>query len=109
MTVSSFAKEAGFNCVCMPCPNREINGAYVGDLLSWVMGKAEPDNVWITIMSNLNIVAVSTLADISCIVLAENVAPDEEALAAAKVKGVNILSTNLSAYDAAVKTSVIIS
>lgn len=109
MTVSSFAKATDFRCICMPCPDREINGAYVGDLLSWVMGKAEPDNVWITIMSNLNIVAVSTLVDISCIVLAENVSPDEDALNAAKAKGVNILSTHLSAYDAAIKISELIS
>lgn len=109
MTVSSFAKESGFNCVCMPTPHRTINGAYVGDLLSWVMGKAEPDNVWITIMSNLNIVAVSTLVDVACVVLAENVTLDEGVLDIAKAKGVNVFSTSLSSYEAAIKISGIIS
>ena len=109
MTVANFARESEFNTVCLPSPDREIVGAYVGDLLSWVMGKAEPDNAWITIMSNINIVAVSTLVDVSCIILAENVLPDDDALDAAKAKGVNILSTGLSAYDAAIKISKLIS
>lgn len=105
MTAEVFAKKAGFKTVCMPSPYKEIDGVYIGDLLSWVMGKAEQGNVWITIMSNINTIAVATLADISCILLAENVLPDENALEAAKTKGVNILSTSLSAYDAAIKIS----
>lgn len=108
MTVESFAKNAGFKVLCMPSPEREIEGAYIGDLLSWVMGNASTGNVWITIMSNINIVAVATLVDASCIILAEDVTPDEDALNAAKAKGVNILSTPLSAYDAAIKLSEII-
>ena len=105
MTVESLVKEVGLSVVCMPSPEREVNGAYVGDLLSWVMGKAEPDNVWITIMSNINIVAVASLVDVSCIVLAENVTPDEDAKKAAEAKGINILSTPLSAYNVAIKIS----
>ena len=108
MTVEAFAKETGFNIVCLPSPEREIDGAYVGDLLSWVMGNADSGNVWITIMSNINIVAVATLTDASCIVLAEGVMPDSDALATAEAKGINILSTNLSAYEAAIRTSPLI-
>ena len=85
----------------MPCPDKEISGAYIGDLLSWVMGRAESGNAWITIMSNINTVAVATLTDASCIILAENVVPDANALEAAVAKEVNILSTPLPAYEAA--------
>ena len=109
MTVESLVKEIGLSVVCMPSPEREVNGAYVGDLLSWVMGKAEPDNVWITIMSNINIVAVASLVDVSCVVLAEGVNPDEDALNAALAKGINILSTPQSAYSIAVAISGVIS
>ena len=108
MTVEAFARESGFKVVCMPSPDKEIDGAYVGDLLSWVMGKANSGNLWITIMSNVNIVAVATLADISCIILAEGVNPDADALKVAQEKGVNILSTDESAYLASVKTAEII-
>ena len=101
MTAEAFAKKTGFKTVCIPSPDKEVDGVYIGDLLSWVMGKAESGNVWITIMSNINTVAVATLTDASCILLAEGVRPDENALEAARSKGVNILSTQMSAYEVA--------
>ena len=61
MRVSELCDALGAKAVVMPSPDREIKGAYVGDLLSWVMGKAEADNVWVTIMSNLNVIAVASL------------------------------------------------
>lgn len=109
MTVKEFTERSDLRVVCMPSPDKEVSGAYVGDLLSWVMGRAEPSNVWITIMSNINIVAVATLSDVSCILLCEDVCPDGDALAAAKEKGVNILATSRAAFDAAVKVSELLS
>lgn len=105
MTVEAFAKEAQLTVLRMPDPEREVSGAYVGDLLSWVMGKAGTGNVWITIMSNVNIVAVATLADTSCVLLAEGVIPEENVLDTAMSKGVNILCSPLSAYELANKIS----
>ena len=92
MTVKALAEQLGCKILCMPSPDKEIFGTYIGDLLSWVMGNAEQGNVWITIMSNINTVAVATLVDTSCILLAEDVVPDEELLQVATAKGVNILS-----------------
>ena len=100
MTVKELTEKSGFSPIALPCPDRQIEGVYIGDLLSWVMGKAESGNVWITIMSNINIVAVATLADTSAIVLCEGVMLDSEVAALAESKGVNILSTSHSAYEA---------
>ena len=105
MTVQEIATACQFNVLCLPEPNREIDGAYVGDLLSWVMGKAEADNIWITIMSNINVIAVASLSDVSCVLLAEDVTLDNEVLDTAKAKVINVLSTSLSAYDAALKVA----
>ena len=105
MTVYELATTCQFNILCCPEPDREVNGAYVGDLLSWVMGKVEADNVWITIMSNINVIAVASLSDVSCVLLAENITLDDEVLKTAKEKGINVLSTSLSAYDTAIKIS----
>ena len=101
MTVKFFAEETGFKVVSIPSPDRCVGGVYIGDLLSWVMGKADSGNVWITIMSNINVIAVATLADASCIVLAEGVTIDEDVTSAAIAKGVNVLSSPLSAYEIA--------
>mgnify|MGYP002511638558 CR=1 FL=1 len=82
---------------------KTVTGCYCGDLLSWVMGKAPSDALWATIMSNVNIVAVSTLADPACIVLSEGVAPDDDTLVRAKEQGINILTTSLDTFDACVR------
>lgn len=103
MTVNELAAAAGFTTAALPDGEREITGAYIGDLLSWVMGRAREGNAWITIMSNSNIVAVATLADTACILLAEGVEPDAGVAALAEQKGINILISPLGAYETALK------
>ena len=105
MTVKELSKNTGFTIISAPFPNREINGVYAGDLLSWVMGRAEADCAWITIMSNVNVIAVATLADVSCVIFTESVMPDEDIIKTAEEKGVNLLSSSLPTYETAVKLS----
>ena len=80
---------------------RAVSGGYCGDLLSWVMGRAPADSAWITVMSNVNVVAVATLADVSCVIMADGALPDPEALEAAKKRGINIYSSKLGAFELA--------
>ena len=108
MTVNELLDIADFKAVCVPDGEREIRGGYAGDLLSWVMGRASEGDAWVTIMSNVNIVAVSTLADPACIVLSEGVQPDEETLVRAKQQGINILSTTLDTFDACVRIAALL-
>ena len=98
MTVKELAKTFEYQVLCMPDETREIRGGYAGDLLSWVMGKLDADSAWVTIMSNVNIVAVATLADPSCIILSEGVLPDEGVLARAEQQGINLLSTQKPSF-----------
>ena len=101
MTVQELKDTLSLTPVTLPEGDREVQGVYIGDLLSWVMGRAQADNVWLTIMSNLNIVAVATLSDVSCIILCEGVTLDETVKNTAEAKGVNILATDKTAYDMA--------
>ena len=77
----------------------EITGGYVGDLLSWVMGRAKNGDVWITIMTNLNILAVASLSDVSCVLIAENSEITEEVINTAKEKQINIYRSEKSAFE----------
>ena len=108
MTVIDLCKLEGFSEVILPEPDREIEGVYIGDLLSWVMGKARSGDAWITIMSNINTIAVATLTDTACIILAEGVNLDENVKATAKAKGINVISTEYPAYTTALKLSQIL-
>ncbi|MDD6021416.1 MAG: DRTGG domain-containing protein [Acutalibacteraceae bacterium] len=101
MTVNELSSGCGFKAVALPDGEKEVSGGYAGDLLSWVMGRAKEGCAWITIMSNINIIAVASLADVACIILAEGVGVDESVKKTAEEKGVNILSTELPAYETA--------
>ncbi len=103
MTVLELSKTEGFTPLCLADPEREITGCYIGDLLSWVMGRAEADSAWITIMSNNNVIAVATLADTAAVILAEGVTLDSATEELALSKGVNVLTTSYPAYEAAKK------
>ncbi len=108
MTVNEFATRLSLTRVSLPAGEREIEGGYVGDLLSWVMGRAESGDVWITIMSNINIVAVASLADVACILLAEGVTLDDNVRATAEEKGVNILASEKTAYALAAELAALL-
>ena len=95
----------GFESVSLPDGDREIDGVYIGDLLSWVMGRAQMDNAWITIMTNVNVIAVATLADTSCVILAEGVVMPDELVETAQAKDINVLSSAEPIYETALKLS----
>ena len=99
MTVKQLALAHNMKEICLPRPEREVKGGYTGDLLSWVMGRAGQDNAWVTIMSNINTVAVATLSDVAVIILAEGVALSDDIVATAREKEINILSTDKSAFE----------
>ena len=101
MKTRETAEKLGLNILCMPSPDKEVTGGYTGDLLSWVMGRASEGDAWITIMTNVNIVAVASLADVACVILAESQTLEEDVLSTAQAKGINVLSSDRSAYDIA--------
>ena len=105
MTVSELTAKYGLAPVALPDGEREVRGGYCGDLLSWVMGRAGQDNVWITIMSNMNIVAVASLADVGCVILAEGVTLEKSVVDTANARGVNILSSDKGAFALAAMLS----
>ena len=108
MTVNELCEKCGFSAVVVPDGDRDVTGCYMGDLLSWVMGRAKGDDAWITIMSNINIIAVASLADVACIILSEGVTLDDDVIATAQQKEINILSSALPSYETAVKISEMI-
>ena len=109
MTVKELSEIFDCQIICMPDGDREISGGYAGDLLSWVIGRASSGNVWVTIMSNMNIVAVASLSDIACILLSENVDLDDDSIRErALSQGINILKTKMDTFSACEKLSKII-
>lgn len=109
MTVQDLIKELDLKILVEGELDREVTDCYIGDLLSWVMGRAPADSAWLTVMGNINSIAVATLADVSCIVLVENAALDREAKNKADMHGVTILQTEENSYALAVRLSRLLS
>lgn len=99
MTVAELAKQLSLEALSLPDGGREINGVYTGDLLSWVMGRAQGGNAWATIMTNINVLAVASLLDLACVCLTESVEIDNAFLKTAADKEVNVLRTGLTTYQ----------
>ncbi|NLL04715.1 MAG: AraC family transcriptional regulator [Clostridiaceae bacterium] len=85
--------------------DNEISGAYICDLLSWVMSHANKGDVWITVHTHLNIVAVALLVEVACILVPEGIQVEEATIKKANEEGIAILSSNKTAYQIAVEIS----
>ena len=80
---------------------RDITVPFCCDLLSVAMGQAPSGSAWGTVMSNLNTLAVASLADVACVILAEDAQTDDNFLAKANMQGITVFSTELPIFDAA--------
>ena len=105
MTVQQLIDALSLTVFSLSDPQRQVTGGYAGDLLSWVMGRAQSGDMWLTIMSNQNVAAVALMADVACVILTESVTPDEPLLRKAQLQGINLLGSSLSTYQCAAALS----
>lgn len=107
MTVKEFSEKLNLTYLCNEkvAAEREINGCYCGDLLSWVMSKAKEGNLWLTVMGNVNSIGVAVLTDVACIVLTENAPLDDNAKEKAEQNSVIILTTDKTSYEVSAEFS----
>lgn len=83
--------------------NQQITKVFCCDLLSVAMGRAPAGCAWVTVMGNRNTLAVASLADVCCIILAEGASFTEEDMQCAKEQEISVFSTDLPVFDAALK------
>ena len=83
--------------------DREISKPFCCDLLSIAMSKAPAGGAWVTVMGNMNTLAVAALSDTACVIMAENAHLDQTAMNKARVQGITVLETELPIFDAALK------
>ncbi len=81
--------------------DREIEKVFCCDLLSIAMGKAPAGCAWVTVMANLNTLAVASLADAACVILAEGARMDENGVKKARMQGITLLETDEPVFDTA--------
>lgn len=79
----------------------EITGGYVSDLLSDVMGFATEGQVWITLQTHQNVLAVASLKDLAAIIIVKGYTPEGDTIAHSNREGVPLLGTTLPAFEVA--------
>jgi predicted transcriptional regulator len=77
----------------------KITGGYVSDLLSDVMGFSKEGEVWITLHTHQNVVAVASLKDLAAIVVVKGYEPEPETMAHSNLEGIPILGTSMSTFE----------
>ena len=77
----------------------EIHTGYTSDLLSCVMTGAQADGIWVTLIANINVVAVASLLEIPAIIITENAQPDSATIDRANQEGIVLLSTPAGSYQ----------
>ena len=96
MTVNDLIKNTNFT-VINPGNNLDIsiNKPFCCDLLSIAMSKAPANSAWITVMGNVNTLAVAVLGDVACIILADGVTLDLTAMEKAKQQDITVLQSSM--------------
>lgn len=82
---------------------RVITSLSCCDLLSWVMANGKENEAWITVQTHANILAVTSLLDMACIIVPEGIVVEKATIDKANEKNIPIFGTKDSAYQIFVK------
>ncbi len=104
MTVRELMDDGRFRVVS-PGENedRKVDTVFCCDLLSVAMGRAPSGCAWVTVMGNMNTLAVASLTDAACVILAEGAVLDETARKKAGEQGITVLATEEPIFETALE------
>lgn len=102
MTVQDLIDREDYEVMNQGAHTKEkIKTVFCCDLLSVAMGKAPASCAWVTVMGNMNTLAVAALTEASCVILAEGASMDEAALKKAEEQGITVLRTEAPVFETA--------
>jgi len=81
--------------------DKEFEGVYVSDLLSDVLGNAKPNQIWITLQTHKNIVAIAQLKQLSAVILVKGLEPNENTVKKAEEEKIILLGSEKETFDLA--------
>jgi predicted transcriptional regulator len=79
--------------------DKEVTGGYASDLLSDVIANSRAGNLWVTMQTHRNIIAVATLKELAAVVLVNGRTPDPETLEKAREERAVLLGSRLPAFE----------
>ena len=99
MTVGELKNTLGLKIVAGEAGlSRNVKGGYTGDLLSFVIGHAKEEDVWVTVQGHMNTLAVAVMVGISAVILAEGVEIDEAVKIRANAEQIPVLVSERDSF-----------
>ncbi|MBE9467132.1 MAG: serine kinase [Bacteroidetes bacterium] len=83
--------------------NRTVSGGYTSDLLSDVIANAQENNIWITLQTHKNVMAIASLKDLAAIILINGNKPEEDTREQSNIENIPILGTKGNAFETSAK------
>lgn len=80
---------------------KEVTGCYISDLLSDVMAHSKDGELWVTLQTHPNIVAVAVIKGISGIIITNGRSPDPDTIKKAEDENITILTTPKTTFEVA--------
>lgn len=100
MNVSQLVKELELEVLsdagAMDAP---VTGGFAGDLLSLAMSSVEKGDVWVTVQTNLNILAIASLTEAACIIVAGSMNISKEVIEKAKQEEICLFRSSEMMYE----------
>ncbi len=79
--------------------DRQVTGGYVSDLLSDVMGRADSGQIWITLQTHKNVMAIASLKDLAAVILVTDHKPEANTAGQSNEEGIPVLGTSLGTFE----------
>ena len=76
-----------------------ISGGYTSDLMSDVIANAENGNIWITLQTHKNVMAIASLKDLSAVIVVSNQQPEDDMISQSNEEGIPVLVTNETTFN----------
>lgn len=85
--------------VSKPDMSTPVTGGYVSDLMSDVLAHGREGDLWVTLQTHQNTIAVASLKGLAGIILVNSREPDANTLQKAKEENIAVLVSNLPAFE----------
>ena len=100
MTVAEISKKLGLQVFSGEGGlDRIVTGGYVSDLLSDVMGRADEGQIWITLQTHKNVMAIASLKELAAIILVNGNKPADDTARQSNEENIPILGTAMSTFE----------
>jgi predicted transcriptional regulator len=81
--------------------SNEIKGGYVSDLLSDVMGNAKEGQIWITLQTHQNVIAIASLKDLAAIIIVKGAVPEADTIEKSNLENIPVLVSESDTFSVA--------